>query len=71
MNALTLPPEIPDDAGEVEPDAELYLPVDETAQPDDTESVTRFPARIVRDATALQERRWGANVPVPEGEGQD
>ncbi|MCS7038878.1 MAG: hypothetical protein RMN24_07335 [Anaerolineae bacterium] len=68
---MTLPPEIPGDAGASEAEAEIYLPVDETAHTDDAESVARFPARIVRDATVLQERRWGANVPVPEGEGQD
>jgi|GEM_PF-4976999 len=72
MNALTLPPELPEETDTVDHEAEVYLPVEEIAQPDDAESTTRFPARVVRDATALQERRWGAHVPQPEtGLGED
>lgn len=69
MNIDPLPSLLIDEAGDEESE---YFPTADQALPDDPASSARYPARVVRDAVAMQERKWGLVAPEQDtATGQD
>ena len=61
-----------DDALETIDEVDPYFPCADTIQPDDGESIARYPSRVVRDAITRQERLWGRDALLEDsGDGQD
>ncbi len=53
-------------------EADPYFPSTQDVQLDDADSIARYPARVVRDAIARQERLWNRDALLEEsGDGQD